>query len=67
MTKDKIAYYILILISAIELGKGIQLVFTASFWSLFISFTRINVLLQLIISMLIFFAARILKPKEDEE
>jgi hypothetical protein len=27
----------------------------------------LNVLFQVIISMLIFFAARILKPKEDEE
>ncbi|MDR3610516.1 MAG: hypothetical protein P4L27_08145 [Ignavibacteriaceae bacterium] len=67
MGKSKIAYYILILISAVELGKGIQLVFTSSFWSLFSSYARLNVLLQVIISFLIFFAARILKPKEDEE
>jgi hypothetical protein len=67
MSKRKIAYYILLFISALELGKGIQLVFTSSFWSLYNPFTRLNVLMQIIISMLIYFAARILKPKADEE
>jgi hypothetical protein len=63
MNKTKIAYYILILIGAVELGRGLQLIINPLFWSIFYPYTRLTLLLQVIISALLFFAAIVLKPK----
>jgi|NGEPerStandDraft_6_1074524.scaffolds.fasta_scaffold71411_1 hypothetical protein len=62
MNKIKIAYYILLLISAFELGRGLQLIYNPLFWDSLYPYARLTSLLQIIISALLFIVARILKP-----
>jgi len=65
MKKNKSIYLILLLIGAIELGRGIQMIFTVQFWDFSYPFARLTVLLQFIIGGVLLFIARTLKPKED--
>jgi hypothetical protein len=62
MNRIKIAYYILLFISAVEFGRGVQLMFNPLFWDPLYSYTRLTSMLQIIISALIFIVARLLKP-----
>jgi hypothetical protein len=62
MNRIKVAYYILLFISAVELGRGVQLMFNPLFWDPLYSNTRLNFLLQMIISALLFLVTRLLKP-----
>jgi len=67
MKKNSTIYFILLLIGAIELGRGIQMIFTGQFWNLNYPYARLSVLLQFLIGGCLVFIARILKPKEDKE
>lgn len=67
MNKIKFAYYILLFISAVELGRGLQWIYNPLFWDPLYSYIRLTSLLQIIISALLFIVARILKPKVKEE
>jgi hypothetical protein len=67
MNRIKIAYYILLFISAVELGRGVQFMFNPLFWDPLFSSVRLTSMLQIIISALLFLVARLLKPKVDEE
>jgi hypothetical protein len=62
MNRIKIAYYILLFISAVELGRGVQLMFNPLFWDPLYSYARLTSLLQFIISALLFLVTRLLKP-----
>jgi hypothetical protein len=65
MKKNKTIYFILLLIGAIEIGRGIQMIFTGQFWNLNYPYARLSVLLQFIIGGVVLFIAHILKPTED--
>ncbi|MDR3666742.1 MAG: hypothetical protein P4L35_07865 [Ignavibacteriaceae bacterium] len=67
MNRIKIAYYILLFISALEFGRGLQLMFNPLFWDPLYSLARFNSMLQIIISALIFLVTRLLKPIMEEK
>lgn len=67
MKKNKTIYFILLLIGAIEIGRGLQMIFTGQFWNFNYPFARMSVLLQFLIGGALLFIARILKPEENEE
>jgi hypothetical protein len=62
MNRIKIAYYILLFISAVELGRGVQLMFNPLFWDPLYSYARLTSMFQILISALLFFVTRLLKP-----
>jgi hypothetical protein len=65
MNKIKFAYYILLLISAVEMGRGLQLIYNPLFWDPLYPYARLTSLLQIFISALLFIVARLLKPVVD--
>jgi uncharacterized integral membrane protein len=65
MKKNKIVYFILLLIGAVETGRGIQMIFTGQFWDFMYPYARLSVLLQFLIGGVLLFIAHILKPKEE--
>jgi hypothetical protein len=67
MNRIKIAYYILLFIGAVELGRGVQLMFNPLFWDPLFSSIRLTSMLQIIISALLFIVARLLKPMLNEK
>ena len=67
MKKNKTVYFVLLLIGAIELGRGIQMIFTSQFWNINYPFSRMEVLLQFIIGGGLVFIARLVKPREDKD
>jgi hypothetical protein len=68
MNKIKIAYYVLLLISAVEFGRGLQLIFSPLFWDPLYPYARLTFMFQVFISIILFVIARIIKPiiKEDK-
>jgi hypothetical protein len=67
MKKDKAVYLILLLIGAIELGRGIQMIFTSQFWNFNYPFARLTVLMQFLIGGGLVFIARMIKPNTNDE
>jgi uncharacterized integral membrane protein len=65
MKKNIAIYYILLLIGAIEAGRGIQMIFTEQFWDFMYPYARLSVLLQFVIGGVLLFIAHVLKPKEE--
>jgi hypothetical protein len=63
MNKNKFAYYILLFVSAVELGRGVQLIFNPLFWDPLYSNVRLTSGVQIIISLLLFIVGRLLKPQ----
>jgi hypothetical protein len=61
MNRIKIAYYILLFISAVELGRGVQLMFNPLFWDPLYSYARLTSMFQILISALLFLVTRLLK------
>jgi hypothetical protein len=62
MNRIKIAYYILLFISAVELGRGLQLLYNPLFWDPLYPYARLNSLLQIFISAILYIVTRLLKP-----
>jgi len=67
MNKIKIAYYVLLLISAVEFGRGLQLIYNPLFWDPVYPFARLTFTFQIFISIILFVIARIIKPIINEE
>jgi len=67
MNKIKLAYYILLFISAVELGRGIQMIITPLLNGMLNPHTQLSSLFQIIIAALLYFVARILKQLENEK
>ncbi len=65
MRNNKFIYFILLLIGGIEIGRGIQMIFTGQFWNLNYPYERLSVLIQFIIGGVLLFVAHVLKPKEE--
>ena len=67
MNKIKFAYYVLLFISAVEFGRGLQMIITPILSGVLNPHTQLTSLLQIIIAALLYFVARILKPREKEK
>ena len=67
MNKIKIAYYILLFVSALEMGRGVQMILSPLFNGLSNPWLQLYALFQVIISALLYFASTVLKPMLKEK
>jgi hypothetical protein len=67
MNKIKFAYYMLLFLSAVEFGRGLQMIITPILSGGLNPHIQLTSLLQIIIAALLYFVARILKPSENNK